>query len=133
MSEKWIKLAVEIAQNAPKPDCPIACILVLNESEIARSINEVEARNDPTAHAEILCIQKACSILGRRNLSDCILYCTLEPCPMCEEAIKLARIKEVVFGAFRSRNSNPCSKTMGGVMEKECSPLLSFFFASIRK
>ena len=184
-----MRLVLQIARDAAGEDCPIACIIIRNGCEVARAVNEVEARGDPTAHAELLCIQRACSALKTRYLDDCILYCTLEPCPMCEWAINLARVGAVVFGAFRSgysicykqdiNNSSPSfvervattrdegkviaerlsndfeenqiaeigkegraginapkafrSKIIGGVLEKECSELLSSFFLSVRK
>ena len=133
MSLKWMKLALQLAEIVPWPDCPIACVIVYGDTELARSVNETELRNDPTAHAELLCIQKACSIAKKRHLDGCILYCTLEPCPMCQEAINLARIEKVVFGAFRKKEANPCFKMIGGVLEKECSLVLSEFFGSLRR
>lgn len=127
-----MKLALKIASEVVPPDCPIGCVLVCNKTKIACGVNQTEIKADPTAHAELLCIQEACLVLGRRNLSDCVLYCTLEPCPMCEEAIKLARIEKVVFGAFRKKQSNDNIKFIGGILENECANLLSNFFFSIR-
>lgn len=130
---KWMKLAIEEALKA-KLDIPVGCVIICEEKVIARSHNEVELRRDATAHAEILCIQRACGILNRRNLSDCTLICTLEPCKMCEEAIKLARINKVMFGAFAD-NSDCDYKIdwIGGIMENECSKLIKQYFFSIRK
>lgn len=146
---KIMKICLDLAKNVSHPDCPIACAIVQKSCEIksklgnknknntdkviATAVNEAELRCDPTAHAEILCIQKACAILQRRNLSDCVLYCTLEPCPMCEEAINLARIPEVVFGAFRAERTGSCIAMVGGILEEECSLLLKDFFVSVRR
>ena len=123
--------AIEEAMKAGV-DIPVGCIIVYKEEIIARSYNEVEIRKDPTAHAEILCLQKACKFLNQRNLTGSTLICTLEPCRMCEEAIKLARIDRVIFGAFQDNYSEPTIDWIGGIMEDECSKLITKYFNRIR-
>lgn len=78
---------------------PFGALIVHNEEVIASAHNEVLASNDPTAHAEINAIRKASQVLGRYDLSDCVLYTTCYPCPMCLGAILWARIPTVYYGA----------------------------------
>ncbi len=80
---------------------PFGAIIVKDGQVIATGHNEVVANQDPTAHAEIVAIRKACKILNRFDLSDCSLYTTCEPCPMCYGAIHWARIPVVRYGATR--------------------------------
>jgi len=80
---------------------PFGAVLVLRGRVIARAHNEVLARRDPTAHAEMLAIRRGARALGRFDLSDCILYSTCEPCPMCLGAILWARIPTLYFGCLR--------------------------------
>ena len=124
--------AIEVAKSAGI-DVPIGCIITFGNKVIAEAHNEVELRQDPTAHAELLCIQRACQKLSRRNLEECTLICTLEPCPMCAEAIALARISSVIFGAFANQASSFAVKCVGGVCESICSALISDYFINIRK
>lgn len=126
-----MKRAIEIAKDSGE-DCPVGCIIVQNGIEIASSCNKVEALCDPTAHAEMVCIKAACNKLRSRHLPDCTLYCTLEPCKMCSEAIRLAQIGSVVFGAFRDKSISYSQNTVGGIMERECSDLLTKFFNKLR-
>ncbi len=85
---------------------PFGAIIVKDGHIIASGHNEVVARLDPTAHAEIVAIRKACLLLKRFDLSDCSLYTTCEPCPMCYGAIHWARIPIVRFGATRDDAAN---------------------------
>ena len=78
---------------------PVGAILIQNNQIIARAHNLIEKKQDTTAHAELLVIQKAARKLQTWRLNDCILYTTLEPCPMCAGAIIQARLKKVVYGA----------------------------------
>lgn len=80
---------------------PFGAVIVKDGEIIAAARNQVLATNDPTMHAEIAAIRKACQKLGRFNLEDCAIYVTCEPCPMCMAAILWARISEVYFGANR--------------------------------
>ena len=78
-----------------------AVIIDKNKTIIAKAHNQVLKTNDPTAHAEILAIRMACKKLNTKNLSDCIIYSTCEPCPMCLSAIIWANIKKVYYGSNR--------------------------------
>ncbi len=80
-------------------DVPIGAVVVRDGEVIARGRNRREADTDPTAHAEILALREASSVLGRWRLRDCALYVTVEPCAMCAGAAILARVPLVVFGA----------------------------------
>ena len=128
----WMRRAIEIAGNSGE-DCPVGCVIVHNGCEISSSCNMVERRDDPIAHSEILCIRSACKSLGSRYLSGCTLYCTLEPCQMCDYAIKLARIDKVIFGSFRNDGSIFKNEVVGGVLENECTKMMSDFFKNVRR
>jgi tRNA(adenine34) deaminase len=130
--------------------------LALEQAQIALEAGEVpviaacgnmrEADADATAHAEILAIRKASAFLGRWRLSDCTLYVTLEPCPMCAGALVQARLGKLVFGAYdekagaagsvydipRDSKFNHFVDVVGGFMQEEASKLLSGFFKQKR-
>lgn len=101
---EYMKLAVEEARAgvAAGHGGPFGAVVVRDGVVIARGHNRVVETNDPTAHAEITAIRGAASILGRFDLSDCVLYTTCEPCPMCFSAAAWARIPLVYYGANRS-------------------------------
>lgn len=80
---------------------PFGCVIVKNGNIIAEGWNTVTSSNDPTAHAEVNAIRKACQSLGSHQLSDCILYTSCEPCPMCLGAIYWARPDKVYFAASK--------------------------------
>ena len=97
----WMQKAFREAERAYDADeVPVGAVVVRDNQIIGRGHNMVEQLNDPTAHAEIIAITAACETLGEKVLSDCTLYVTLEPCPMCAGAIVHARIPRLVFGAF---------------------------------
>jgi len=100
---EFMALALEEARRGIENDDggPFGAVIVLDGKVISKAHNEVLKRNDPTAHAEILAIREASSILGRYDLSDCEIYSTSEPCPMCFSAIFWARIKKLVYGTTR--------------------------------
>jgi len=92
--------ALKEARKAYSQDeVPVGCVLVKDDKIIARGHNSVEKLQDPTAHAEILCIGAAAEFVQNWRLVNTTLYCTLEPCLMCAGAIQLARISRVVWGA----------------------------------
>ncbi|MBX9786067.1 MAG: nucleoside deaminase [Alphaproteobacteria bacterium] len=113
---------------------------------IATSHNEMVERKDPTAHAELLVIQKACQILGLNRLEDCDIYVTLEPCPMCAQAISFARFRRLYFGAydpkgggvdhgaqiFQASSCHHKPEVVGGMNEAKCAQLLMQFFQKVR-
>ena len=98
----FMALAFEQAEAAGKRgEVPIGAVLVdPAKGVIAAAGNEVEARHDPTAHAELLVIRAAAERLGAPRLPGCDLYVTLEPCPMCATAASFARLRRIVFGAY---------------------------------
>ncbi len=126
-------------------DVPVGCVIVRAGEIIARGRNRREALSDATAHAEVEAIRQASSALRRWNLSDCTLYVTLEPCPMCAGAILNARIGTVVWGA-RDEKAGACGglfdlfservlhhpKVYAGVRADESIRLLQAFFRTKR-
>lgn len=146
--EKYMKKCLALAKKAALTgDVPVGCVVVCADKIVGSSQNRREKNADPTAHAEIEALRRAGRKLGRKNLSDCELFVTLEPCVMCAGAIVNARIARVVFGAYDARfgccgsvmnlaNSdsfNHRAEVVGGVMKEECSKILSEFFAEIRR
>jgi tRNA(adenine34) deaminase len=141
----WMLQALQQAHTAFDLDeIPVGAVIVGPEQEIlAQAHNEVEQRKNPTAHAELLAIQQACQKLGSKFLQGYSLYVTLEPCAMCAQAISLARVSRLYFGAYDRKSGGvehgPCVYThptchfkpevYGGIMERECQELLSRFFA----
>jgi len=100
--DKLMEEAVEIAQKSAMDDGgPFGAIIVKDGKVIGTGRNEVTAVNDPTAHAEIQAIRAACSILQNFQLSDCEIYTSCEPCPMCLSAIYWARIKTVYYASTK--------------------------------
>ncbi|MDR0677434.1 MAG: nucleoside deaminase [Holosporaceae bacterium] len=136
---KFMMEALKEAQKAEKSgSVPIGAVIVENNKIISRSGNKVIRNCDPTAHAEILAIRRACSFLNSRIINECDIFVTLEPCPMCAHAISLARIRRVYFGAYNlsvmKSNSFASSQEIvgleiiGGVLETQCAKILQNFF-----
>ena len=95
-----MKQALVLAQRAAKhDDVPIGAVIVRDGKIIARGENQVQLKQNPTLHAEIVAINRACKKLGAKFLDDCDIYVSLEPCAMCATAISFARIKNVYFAA----------------------------------
>ena len=101
-------------------DVPIGAVVVHDGTLIAAGHNERELRSDPTAHAEILALQRASAVLGSWRLLDCTLYVTLEPCAMCAGAIVLARVPRVVYGT-----PDPKAGMAGSVLDVLGEPRLN--------
>ncbi|NMD72770.1 nucleoside deaminase [Bacillus sp. DNRA2] len=146
--EKFMVVAIEEARKAEaKAEVPIGAVLVLGGEIIARAHNLRETKQNSLAHAELLVIDEACQKLGTWRLEEATLYVTLEPCPMCAGAVILSRIKRVVYGAKDPKGGcagtfmnlpederfNHCSEVVSGVLETECSELLTNFFRAIRE
>jgi len=146
--EQWMRRAIDEAGKArAKDEVPIGCVIVQGGRIIARGHNLRETSQDPAGHAELIAIRKAARKLGSWRLLDTVLYVTLEPCTMCMGAIILARIPTVVFGCYDPKGGaagslydlssdprlNHRVELLPRVLEKECSDLLSDFFAQLRK
>ena len=136
----------EAEQCLRKGEVPVGALVVFEDRILSRGHNQPVSKNDPTAHAEVVVLRKAC--LRRKNyrLPDCDLYVTLEPCAMCLGAAVQARIKRLVYGApdpkagaVKSIMSFPFAKTnhrievKGGVLTEESGKLLRDFFKKRRK
>ena len=127
-------------------EVPIGDVIVQDGKILAEAHNEKELRSDPTAHAEILAIQRAAEILGSWRLSDASLYVTLEPCPMCAGAIVQARLKNLVYGTMDLKGGavgsvenvldfklwNHRVNVTAGILEDECADILKRFFKRLR-
>jgi tRNA(adenine34) deaminase len=143
-----VEMALEEAAAAVAEDeVPVGAVIVSTSlGVIGRAHNQREQLRDPTAHAEMLAITQAANALGSWRLSDCILYVTLEPCPMCAGAIVQARIPVVVYGASDPKAGachslyqittdprlNHRCEVLGGVLADRCAAILSDFFARRR-
>ena len=144
---KWMRMALEEAQLAlAEGELPVGCVIVRDNQLVAAGHNLREQTGDPTDHAEIVAIRRAAKALGDWRLTDCALYVTLEPCPMCAGAISQARLGRLVYGAADPKYGcagsvyripedpafNHFCKSDGGVLADECAALLAEFFASHR-
>lgn len=142
LDEKYMLEALKEAQCAwDEDEVPIGAVIVCNGKVIARAHNLTERLNDPTAHAEMQAITAATSYLGGKYLSDCELYVTVEPCPMCAAALNWAQIKRVVYGAPDSKRGfslfsptllHPKTEVVKGVLQGQCSGMVTDFFRSKR-
>jgi tRNA(adenine34) deaminase len=145
--ERWMRAALEEARACVEhDDVPIGAVVVLDGEQLASAGNRREADGDPTAHAEILALRQAATVIGSWRLDGCVLYVTLEPCAMCAGAIVLARMKRLVFGAadpkagfagslgnlVRDERLNHRVELEGGVMAKDAGDLLRDFFGDRR-
>jgi tRNA(adenine34) deaminase len=144
----FMGIALEEAEKAYRSqEVPVGAILVSPTGDIlSKQFNLKEINYNPAAHAEILCISEAAKKIQNWRLSDCTLYVTLEPCPMCLSAMGQARIRQCVFGAYDSKGGaislgyevhkdkrlNHQFSVLGGIRHYECSRLLSQFFRERR-
>jgi tRNA(adenine34) deaminase len=129
-----------------REEVPVGAVVIQDGAVIGESHNETIHRRDPTAHAELLAIQRALVAGDTDRLTDATLYVTLEPCAQCAGAIVLAKIGRVVFGAYDARvgmagsihdllrdpRQNWRPEVIGGIMQEECSELLKRFFQAQR-
>ena len=144
--ERFMRLALKQAQISAKHDeVPIGAVVVKNGQVIARAHNTRNASKNAVEHAELVAIQRACKKLGDWRLSGCDLYVTLEPCVMCLGACYNARIANIYFGAY-DLSGNGCvqlsemiGRTLnhelnlcGGILDKQCSEILTEYFKSKR-
>jgi tRNA(adenine34) deaminase len=145
--EGWMREALVLADEAAAAgEVPVGCVIVREGRIIGRGRNRREEERSALAHAEMDAIREACAALGDWRLSDCGLYVTLEPCPMCAGAILNARIKWLCFGA-RDEKTGSCGSVLnlfeenygyrpalyGGILEAECLARLRSFFRDLRR
>ena len=146
--EFFMRQAVLLAQKAASLDeVPVGAVVVQNDKVIARAYNTKNKKKDALLHAEISALRKAQKKLGDWHLNDCDLYVTLEPCPMCAGACINTRLRTIYFGAYDEKAGccgtlynlpqdtrfNHRPNVVGGVLEQECSTLLTQFFKNKRK
>lgn len=134
----FMRQALMEAQKAfDRNEIPIGAVIVSQERIIARAHNLTEALNDVTAHAEMQAITAAANVLGGKYLTDCTLYVTVEPCPMCAGALQWSQIARVVYGAADNKRGashyspvlfHPKTVIVSGVMADECAALMFSFF-----
>ncbi len=136
----------QAALAAAAGEVPIGCVVMQSGAVVASAHNEDTARRDPTAHAELLAVQRALEGIESDRLTDATLYVTLEPCAQCAGAIVLSKVGRVVFGAWdekagmagsvhdllRHAKLNHRVEVIGGVLEEECATMLREFFRARR-
>lgn len=141
--DQWMRHALAQTRLAfEHGEVPVGAVVVHEERIIAEAHNQRETLNDPTAHAEMIAITQAAETLGSWRLTDCTLYVTLEPCPMCAGAIMQARLPTVIYGAPDPKAGachslyqipsdprlNHRTTVIGGVLQRDCSAVLQEFF-----
>ena len=142
-----MRQAFILAEKAyDKEEVPVGAVVVHDQQVIGKGYNQTQQLTDPTAHAEMLAISAACSTLQQKYLTDCTLYVTLEPCPMCTGAIVWSKIDTVIIGAWDT-NAGSCGSVFNlssndklnhqvnvlqGFMEKDCEGILKQFFRERR-
>ncbi len=146
--QEWMRYAIRLAQRAEQQgEVPVGALVVYENRCLAEGWNQPIQNHDPTAHAEIQAIRTAGQALNNYRLIDCTLYVTLEPCVMCMGAIAHSRIKRLVFGAFDPKRGAVCNalelsdaaflnhhiEWQGGILEADCSSLLTDFFKAKRR
>lgn len=143
----YMNRAVELAEKAfSLGEVPVGAVIVRKNKIIGEGYNLRESSRNALAHAEIIAINQACRNLGGWRLPECEIYITLEPCPMCCGAIINARIDNVFFGAYDKKSGSAVSvqrmfdlpynyrpEITGGIMQEQCSELLSRFFRELRQ
>jgi tRNA(adenine34) deaminase len=148
LHQYWMDCAIALAEQAGhQGEIPVGAIIIDRHGNlIATGINRKERDHDPTAHAEIVAIRKATKIRQDWHLTDCTIYVTLEPCPMCAGAIVQARFNTLVYGApdpktgaIRTVANLPDSatsmhrlKAIAGIREQQCQTLLQSWFQKLR-
>jgi tRNA(adenine34) deaminase len=145
--EDFMRLALAEAKKAAAAgETPIGAVLVINNEVVAAAHNMRETWQDPTAHAESIVLREASARLGTWRLSEAVVYVTLEPCLMCAGALVLARINRLVYGCrdpkagalgsvydvVRDNRLNHAYRITPGILEAECSAVLTGFFEKLR-
>ena len=131
--DKFLEIAYKEAKKAyDKLEVPVGAVIVKDGKVVSKAYNLRETKKNALAHAEILCIDKACKKLKNWRLEGCIMYVTLYPCKMCIGAIRESRIDKVYFGAYDDKNV--CNdKKCEYIQNDECTNILKDFFEKIRK
>ena len=140
--EFYMQQALREARAAAEEDeVPIGAVVVAGDRVIARAHNQTELLHDVTAHAEMLAFTAASEALGGKYMNDCILYVTVEPCPMCAGAAGWAQLGRIVYGAPDPRRGfsllsgpvlHPRTTVTAGVLRDECEELMKAFFKKKR-
>ena len=140
--EKFMREALREAQAAlEEGEIPIGAVVVWKGRIIGRGHNQTERLRDTTAHAEMIAITASTEALGGKYLTDCTLYVTVEPCPMCAGALAWSQIGRIVYGApdprrgysmFQPSLLHPKTEVTGGILQEDCSALMLDFFRSKR-
>ena len=140
--EQYMRRALQEAQTAyDEGEIPIGAVIVCQNRIIAHAHNLTETLNDVTAHAEMQAITMAANELGGKYLTDCTLYVTVEPCPMCAGALGLSQIPRIVYGCedpkrgyreYAPRALHPKTNITGGILCEECRQLMQDFFRNRR-
>lgn len=141
--ERYMREALREAMEAAEEDeVPVGAVVVCRGRIIAKGHNMTERLKDPTAHAEMIAITAASEAMGGKYLTDCTLYVTVEPCPMCAGALAWSQISRVVYGALDPKRGfslfspslmHPKTEVTAGVLASECGQLVSDFFKNKRK
>ena len=141
--EYFMKMAYREAEKAlEKDEIPVGAVVVMNQMVIGRGHNLTQTLQDVTAHAEMQAITAATNHIGAKYLNDCTLYVTLEPCVMCAGAIAWAQMGSLVYGASDPKKGftliehnilHPKTLVKSGIMEQECSEIITEFFNKKRK
>ncbi len=147
IDEEYMERALLLAQKAAEHgEIPVGALVIDENGEIVgEGYNLRETLCSPTAHAEMIAIEAAAKKLGRRRLTGCTLYVTLEPCPMCAGAVMNAKLGRLVYGAFDEKNGACASvaalfdekfthipRVRSRVLEQRCGAVLSEFFKELR-
>ena len=140
--EKFMQEALREARAAAAAgEIPIGAVVVWKGRIIGRGHNQTERLKDTTAHAEMIAVTAATESMGGKYLSDCTLYVTVEPCPMCAGALAWAQIGRIVYGAPDQRRGyslftpsllHPRTTVTGGILQEECTALMLEFFKDKR-
>lgn len=141
--EHFMKEALKEAQKAYDLDeVPIGAVIVHDNRIIARAHNLTERLNDVTAHAEMQAITAAANYIGGKYLNECVLYVTIEPCPMCAGALAWSQISKIVYGARDEKKGfskidypmlHPKTRVFDGVLAEPCAEIMKKFFKEKRK
>ena len=141
--ESFMEIALDLARQALREsEVPVGAVVVADGRVVGRGWNRPIGLSDPTAHAELLAIREAGRTLGAKRLTRADLYVTLEPCPMCAQAISFARLRRLYFGAYDPKGGGvehgprifaqpTCHhrpEVVGGIDERRCAALLEDFF-----